>query len=126
MEMEFEQFYARATAARPAGTLDWHGLAVRLAATHAGRQVPAGNRRWGQSPAGSVATGSFAPRLASTIAAYAQAGIATAAGPAGGGGDAAHQRSHPVNPKAKADSKPPCRIEGDVAGVNETGLRGLL
>ncbi len=124
MDIDFEHFGSRpgrgagtARAGSPA-SLDWHGLAARLAAAHAGRQAMSGEKRRGSS-----ATGSFAPGLVRQVAAYAK--ILSVMG-AAISGDAGHDVSNRVNPKTKANGKPPCGIGSRVAGVNKTGVRGLL
>ena len=129
MDINFDQFGAerggKTWFAPPEqdAPLDWHGLAARLAAAHASRQA-VGAGEPGRIR-GNRATGSFAPRLARQVAAYA-GNTGTSIEDTAAAGQSVGEPLHRVNLEIKADGKPPCAIGSDIAGAHKTGVRGLL
>jgi hypothetical protein len=90
--------------------LDWPGLAARLAAAHAARQILTGRPGLRVS-----ASGSFAPDLARDVVAW-RATASRQQAPS----------SHDINRNTKADGKPLWTIGQHSAGVDRSDVRGLL
>ena len=103
------QIESRTTCAH--AELDWPGLAARLAAAHATRQILAG-----ESKHRVAACGSFAPTWARQIDAT----------PTSVSRQLERHAFHCVNQNTKVDRKPPGTIEETSKGKDPTAVRGLL